>query len=143
MAKSEKVDTKPKSEKQIAYEKNRNRAKFFQYSQPFSSSYGWFKILGFIFGVLLLMAIISSMTGATSGVHTFEGLLQQLTTCPQIGTDWLNWGVIEFGDWGAFNFLAEFFESIALIVNFALYIITMLMNLVVFIIWFLGWIFGA
>lgn len=48
---------------------------------------------------------------------------------------------ITFGDWGAFDFLKVFIESLAKIVNVALFIVNGLIQLITFVFWIIQWLF--
>ena len=105
-----------------------------------SSVYGLTRIFAFVIGCLLLISLISSLTG-TGVTRTFAGMLDFLSTAPEIPTDWLNWGTIEIGDWGILDFIANFFETLVTIVNAVVFFAVMIINALIFVLWFVGWLF--
>ena len=93
-----------------------------------------------IFLVIFIIAVARSLLG--SAPMTFKGFLTSITEVPSID---ISTQVIDFaigGSWGAFDFLRVFINSFVMILNFSIFIIEMLINLLLVLTWALGYLFG-
>ena len=93
-----------------------------------------------IFLVIFIIAVARSLLG--SAPMTFKGFLTSITDVPSIdiSTQVIDWSIV--GSWGAFDFLRIFINSFVMILNFSIFIIQMLINLLLVITWSLGYLFG-
>lgn len=100
------------------------------------SAVGIFKIL---FLVLVFLAVLGVLKNEE--IVTFQGLLDFLANAPQFDLEWLNWSSVSLGDWGVFNFLRDFFELNISFINVLLFIGTMGVQLITYLLYFLKFIF--
>lgn len=90
--------------------------------------FGFFKIVFFVLFIFMVFNVISS----NDRVITFTSLLEGLANSPAVSSDW----VTSFAestisaDWGAFNFLRDFLNSLIPIISFFLFIVNGLVQVV-------------
>lgn len=90
--------------------------------------FGFFKIIFFVLFIFMVFNVISS----NDRVITFTSLLEGLADSPAVSSDW----VTSFAestissDWGAFNFLRDFINSLIPIISFFLFIVNGLVQVV-------------
>lgn len=93
--------------------------------------------VGFFHVVFLFLFVImffSVATGSNQEV-TFTSLLEVLSDSPVISSDWVeSFRDLSIGsDWGIFNFLKDFLNTIIQVIGFLLYIVNGLVQVVVYI----------
>lgn len=98
-----------------------------------------FLVLSFTFIIILSINLIRNFGSNVSSV-SFQSFLQYMTTCPQINiSNIVNLSI--GGDWGPFDFLRNFLNSICAIISFALWVAVQLINCLSYIFYFVRFIF--
>lgn len=97
-----------------------------------------FSILGIVAVILLVATVFSVLRGNQEQV-TFRGFLEFLQTAPSLDLEWLNWSALNLGDWGIFNFLKEIINFLVSVINVFAFAGTMLVQAVMYILWFSKW----
>ncbi len=98
-----------------------------------------FLVLSLIFITILSINLIRSFGSNASSV-SFHSFLQYMTTCPQINiSNIVNLSI--GGDWGPFDFLRNFLNSLSAILSFALWVAVQLINCLTYIFYFVRFIF--
>lgn len=93
-----------------------------------------------IFAIIFFIAFARILFGGQP--FTFTGFLNRITTAPDLT---LPTQVLDFaigGNWLAFDFLRVFLNSMIGVVNFAVYFTGLILNLIVILIWALGFLLG-
>lgn len=116
--------------------------KFTKHSELVSESVspGRSNIFLTIFILLFVIAFARILFGGTP--LSFTNFLQRLTSVPDVT---LPMSVLNFsiaGSWGFFDFLRVFVNSIIGVANFAVYFSSLILNLIVVIIWAVGFLVG-
>ena len=139
--KSVERDTSSKFQRYRVWKSN-NRVKFYdKYNRSKS-------IIAVILACVLLVLLVSyivrqSTNDGNLGIPTFTSLMEKLSSA-DIGTLELTFefAKINFGDWGLFNFLRDFFMFFAKLIDIGNYCLVSLLNLFVFV-WNIAlWVFG-
>lgn len=103
-------------------------------------SWGILKVLLLL---LVLAMFISFVTGSVE-IKTFRGFLQMLQNCPQFDfTSIFSFLEFDLGDWGAFDFIANFIEWQGDILRFLVWFCQVAVNALSFAFYFLKWLFLA
>lgn len=104
--------------------------------------YTGFHIFNIIFLTILVMCVIRfTFTGTTI---TFTGFLEFLQSCPSINMPNSVINTLAFSNsWGIFDFLRTFFNTLGIIFGTSLWLLTNLINGLMFIFYFIGFILGA
>lgn len=104
--------------------------------------YTGFHIFNIIFLVILVMCVIRfTFTGTTI---TFTGFLEFLQSCPSIDMPSSVINSLNIpNSWGMFDFIRTFINSLGTITGTILWLITNLLNGLMFIFYFIGFIFGV
>lgn len=99
------------------------------------SSGGFFRIAFFVLFVLMFYSVA---TGSSQEV-TFSSLLDILSGAPVIDNSWVQSfrDLSISSDWGVFNFLRDFLNTLMQIISFALYIVSGLVQVVVYFAYFI------
>lgn len=119
--------------------KNNSMQSFEPGKQDISSRSSSFGIFGLIFLVLLALGVISVLK--EDNIVSFKGLLDFLANAPQIDLSFLDWSAINLGDWGAFNWLRDFFNIFISAINVVVFVGTMAVQLIMYFLYFLKFIF--
>lgn len=93
-----------------------------------------------IFIAIFIIAVARVLLG--SAPLTFRGFLDSLINCPTID---ISTNIIDFtiaGSWGVFDFLRVFINGISQVLNTSVFIIGLLINLLLVILWVVGFLFG-
>lgn len=99
-----------------------------------------FSILGIVF-LLILCAVLIRRFNNSDDIPTFESLLHFLTEMPAPSIPFLSFSPSSFGDWGAFNFLRDFFATFSQVINVLIFLVNGLIVLVNYVIVFMRWLF--
>lgn len=97
-------------------------------------------IFAFIFIVIFIICFARVLLDAPP--LTFGGFLSTVTDAPAIS---VNTSLIDFtiaGSWGPLDFLRIFINTFISVLNFMYFIVTLLINLVISLIWVVGYVFG-
>lgn len=107
-----------------------------------SNPYG-LSIFHYVFMLLFIVSFFYAVSGTEQNL-TFSGLLSILENAPSIPTDWIGiFSDLTIKDnWGLFEFLRSFLNSIMGIISFGLYLVTGAAQLIVYIGYFIGMLFG-
>lgn len=99
------------------------------------------RVLVFVFLLVLVTSLIMKLQG-NSGTLTFESFINFLATAPQISP---SFAVIPkfTAEIGIFQFFADFINYLSTIVNILVFLFKNLLNLVVYVVWFFGWVFSV
>lgn len=108
----------------------------------FSNTFG-LSFFHYVFIILFIISFYYALIGRDFNL-SFSGLLSILEKAPAIPTDWITdfASLTITGNWGVFEFLKTFLNTIMGIISFGLYIVTGAAQLVVYFGYFLGEIFG-
>lgn len=111
-------------------------------SIPISNTFG-LSVFHYVFIILFIISFYYALIGRDFNL-SFSGLLSILEEAPSIPTDWITdfANLTITGNWGVFEFLKTFLNTIMGIISFALYFVTGASQLVVYFGYFLGEIFG-
>ena len=97
-----------------------------------------------IFGMVLLLVLVTSLImklQGNSGSLSFESFINFLATAPQISPSFAI--IPKFtADIGIFQFFADFINYLGTIINILVFLFKNLANLVVYVVWFFGWVFS-
>lgn len=106
------------------------------------NSYSFYRIFNIIFLVILIMCTIRFTF--TNTTITFTSFLEFLQGCPSIDLpkSFIN-NLTITETWGLFDFLRNFFNSLGTILGTAIWLIANLLNGIVFIFYFIGFVFGV
>ena len=90
--------------------------------------FGFFKIVFFVLFIVMVFNVISS----NDRVITFTSLLEGLEESPSVSSKWVTSFAANTisSDWGIFNFLRDFINSLIPIISFFLFIINGLVQVV-------------
>lgn len=99
-----------------------------------------FSIVGIVF-LLILVAVLIRRFNNSTDIPTFESLLTFLSEMPVPIIPFLSFSPTIFGDWGAFNFLRDFFANFSQIINVLIFLINGVLVLVNYIIVLMRWLF--
>lgn len=99
-------------------------------------------IFNIIFLVILVMCVIRFTF--TNSTISFTGFLEFLQNCPsvQMPSSFIN-NLTITESWGIFDFLRNFVNSLGTILGTVLWLIGNLLNGIVFIFYFIGFVFGV
>lgn len=99
-------------------------------------------IFTLILFILIIVFLARLFTGSTE-FPTFYNLLNVLSEMPEIEFDMTSLVNLTIGgDWGVIDGLRVFINLIMSVINFAVYCIGGLVQVLVFVTYFLGWAFG-
>lgn len=101
------------------------------------------KALTFVFYVFFLVLFIVAFYRFTVGmpIPTFTGLLNFIQTCPNVTLDPHFIGTIS-ADWGIFNFLRDFINTLTTILGVGMYACSSVTQVIILVAWFLAWAFA-
>lgn len=103
-----------------------------------SQSWGIVKVLI----LLLTLAMFVSFVTGSAEIKTFGGFLKMLQNCPQFDfTSIFSFLEFDLGDWGAFDFIADFIEWQGDILRFAVWFCQVAVNALSMFFYFLKWLF--
>lgn len=106
------------------------------------NDYTGLRIFNIIFLVILIMCVIRFTF--TSTTISFTSFLEFLQNCPSIEMPNSIINNLSITDsWGVFDFLRNFINSLGTILGTVLWLISNLLNGIVFIFYFIGFIFGV
>lgn len=97
-------------------------------------------ILSIVLGVILMACMIRVMSG-TGNLPTFSSLLAVLTEVPTVQIPFLSTVITNLGDWGIFNFLRDFFQTILSVLDVFIFLINGFINIMLYVVYFMRWIF--
>ena len=106
------------------------------------NSYSFYRIFNIIFLVILIMCTIRFTF--TNTTITFTSFLEFLQNCPSIDLpkSFIN-NLTITESWGVFDFFRNFCNSLGTILGTAIWLIANLLNGIVFIFYFIGFVFGV
>lgn len=93
-----------------------------------------------IFVLLFVIAFARILFGGAP--LSFTNFLQRLTSVPDVTVSMSVFNFSIVGSWGFFDFLRVFLNSIIGIANFAVYFSSLILNLLIVLIWAIGFLFG-
>lgn len=92
-----------------------------------------------IFLIIFIISVARSLFGGQS--LSFSGFLNSLDSVPSIK---INWTMIDGsigGSWGIFDFFRTFLNSVIVVVNVLVYMLSLLLNLLIFLAWSVKFLF--
>ena len=102
-----------------------------------------FSILGIVFMLILMAALLRKLSGGSS-IPTFTSFLEMLTSVPDISIPFINAGIIQqLGDWGIFNFLRDFLNIFIDLLNIVVFLCNGFIQINLYVIYFVRWFFGV
>lgn len=100
------------------------------------------KIGSLVLGVLLLALLIRYTQNQFNPIlPTFTSLLEKFSTSEVATVPFVDFTTLTLGDWGAFNFLQAFIESVISIFNVLLFFVNGIISAISYIVWFMQWLF--
>lgn len=123
-------------------EENKKVSKGVRLAQ-FRQNVNLFSMIGsLVLGVLLLALLIRYTQNQFNPIlPTFTSLLEKFSTSEVATVPFVNFSSLSLGDWGVFDFLQVFIESIISIFNVLLFFINGIISAISYIVWFMQWLF--
>lgn len=109
----------------------KNRVTMVRYIDSFSAP-SYSKALRLILFFLIVVALFHAVSGREVFV-TFSSFLEAIADAPKLDTSWIKGVSIGLSDWGSFNFLRGFVQSLISIVQMSLYLAVGAGQIIVFI----------
>ena len=100
-------------------------------------------VLTFILAFLIIVALARTLTGV-QGMPTFGSFISMLQNMPNIELSITSFEFLQItGDWGILDGLRVFLNSLSSILSFGIWMVLGLVQVVIFAISLVGWIFGV
>ena len=105
-----------------------------------ATSFIVFRVLAIAMFIILVGTLVMKLQGNSSTL-TFQSFIEFLQTAPQISPDFAV--IPKFtSEIGIFQFFADFINYLGTIINILVFLFKNLANLVLYVVWFFGWMFS-